>query len=72
MKYLLYFLVGGTIVTIVTYFASHAKGLIAAFFANLPIITFITFLTIYLESGQNAVISYGWLISLWLYCLQGS
>ncbi|MBE0426269.1 MAG: DUF3147 family protein [Nitrospirae bacterium] len=58
MKYLLYFLIGGTIVSLVTYLASHAKGLLAAFFANLPIITLITFLTIYLESGHNAVISY--------------
>jgi hypothetical protein len=57
-KYLLYFIVGGTIVSIVTYLASHARGLLAAFFANLPIITLITFLTIYFESGQKTVISY--------------
>ena len=44
--------------TIVTYLASHAKGLLAAFVANLPAITFITFLMIYLDSGQKAVISY--------------
>jgi uncharacterized membrane protein (GlpM family) len=58
MKYLLYFLVGGTIISIVTYLASHAKGLLAASIANLPVITLITFLTIYSESGKNAVISY--------------
>lgn len=70
MKYVLYFLMGGAIVSVVTYFASHAKGLLAAFIANLPVITFITFLTIYYESGQDAVISYakGLLIMLlpWL------
>lgn len=70
IKYVLYFLIGGTIVSIVTYFASQAKGLLAAFIANLPIITFITFLTIYYESGQDAVVSYakGLLIMLlpWL------
>lgn len=42
----------------VTYFASHSKGLVAAFFANLPIVTLITFITIYAESGQRAVVSY--------------
>lgn len=58
IKYLIYFLVGGTVVSVVTYLASHAKGLLAAFVANLPVITLITFLTIYFESGQKAVISY--------------
>lgn len=45
-------------VTVVTYFASHSKGLVAAFLANLPIVTLITFITIYAESGQRAVVSY--------------
>jgi uncharacterized membrane protein (GlpM family) len=58
IKYLFYFITGGTIVSIVTYFASHAKGLLAAFIANLPVITLITFLTIYFESGQKDVVSY--------------
>jgi len=58
IKYLLYFIVGGTIISIVTYLASHAKGLLAASIANLPVITLITFLTVYSESGKNAVISY--------------
>jgi len=57
-KYIIYFLVGGTIVSVVTYLASHAKGLLAAFVANLPVITLITFLIIYFESGQKSVISY--------------
>jgi len=42
----------------VTYFASQAKGLIAAFIANLPVITVITFLTVYFESGEKAVVPY--------------
>ncbi len=58
IKYIFYFLVGGIVVSTVTYFASHSKGLIAAFFANLPVITFVTFLTIYFESGCDAVILY--------------
>ena len=58
LKYFLYFLVGGVIVSMVTYFASQAKGLIAAFIANLPVITVITFLTVYFESGEKAVVPY--------------
>jgi len=58
IKYFLYFLIGGMIVSLVTYFASQAKGLLAAFIATLPIITLITFFTIYFASSQEAVISY--------------
>jgi uncharacterized membrane protein (GlpM family) len=58
LKYLLYFLTGGVIVSVVTYFASHARGLLAAFFANMPAITLITFLLVYHESGQKEVVLY--------------
>lgn len=58
IKYVLYFFVGGVIVSLVTYFASNARGLLAAFFANLPVITLITFLTIYFEAGGEAVTKY--------------
>ena len=70
MKYLIYFLIGGSVVSGVTYFASHARGLTAAFLANLPVLTLITFLTINYQSGQQAVMDYarGLLIMLfpWL------
>ena len=58
LKYIIYFLIGGTVISTVTYFASHSKSLLAAFFANMPIITLITFLTIYHEVGQMAVVPY--------------
>ena len=58
LKYFLYFLAGGVIVSVVTYFASQAKGLLAAFIANLQVITLITFLTIYFESGEKAIVPY--------------
>lgn len=57
-KYILYFLIGGTTVSLVTYFASHAKGLIAAFFANLPVITLVTFIIIHFQSGEKNVLLY--------------
>ncbi len=58
VKYVIYFLIGGTIISVVTYFASHSRTLVAAFFANLPVMTLITFLTIYYEAGQRAVVPY--------------
>ena len=58
IKYILYFLIGGTVITVVTYFASHSRTMVAAFFANLPVLTLITFLTIYYEAGQKAVVPY--------------
>lgn len=58
LKYIIYFLIGGTVVSLVTYLAGSAKGLLAAFFANLPVITLITFLTIYSNAGEKAVVEY--------------
>lgn len=63
-------MIGGTMISVVTYFASHSRNLVAAFFANLPVMTLLTFLTIYYEAGQKAVVPYaqGLLIMLvpWL------
>ena len=70
LKYLFYFLVGGTVVSVVTYYASNARTLLAAFLANLPVMTLLTFLMIYREAGETAVVPYakGLLIMLvpWL------
>jgi uncharacterized membrane protein (GlpM family) len=67
LKYLLYFLSGGFIVSIVTYLAGHSKGLLSAFFANLPVLTVITFLTIYTEAGPDSVVSYARGLTLMLF-----
>ena len=56
LKYLFYFLIGGTVVSVVTYYASHSRTLVAAFIANLPVMTLITFLMIYREAGEAAVV----------------
>ena len=58
LKYLLYFLLGGSVVSIVTYYASHSRTILAAFLANLPVMTLITFLMIYREAGEGAVVPY--------------
>jgi uncharacterized membrane protein (GlpM family) len=55
---ILYFLLGGAIVTLVTYFGGQGKGLLAAFVAFFPSITVLTMFTIYFNGGLNATISY--------------
>jgi len=54
----LYFLLGGTIVTLITYFGTQGKGLLAAFIGFFPSITLITLVTVYLKSGVGATVSY--------------
>jgi len=58
LKYVFYFLIGGIVISVVTYFASHARPLLAAFLANMPVITLVTFLTIYYEGGQKVIVPY--------------
>lgn len=58
IKYLIYFILGGAVVAVATYFGSEKKGLLAAFFAMFPFVTAFTFFTIYSASGSEAVSSY--------------
>lgn len=53
-----YFVIGGVIVSAITYFGSQAKSELAAFIAFLPSISVITLCTIYFASGTGAAISY--------------
>lgn len=54
----LYFVTGGLVVALTTYYGSQAKGLVAAFIAFLPSVTILTISTIYLHGGQQATASY--------------
>ncbi len=73
IKYLVYFVLGGVIVSAVTYFANNSRGLFAAFIGTLPIITISTFVLIYFNAGQEAVMAYakGLVIMIipWLICI---
>ncbi|MCP8312331.1 MAG: hypothetical protein L6M37_05210 [Candidatus Methylarchaceae archaeon HK02M1] len=55
---LLYFIIGGIVVSATVVIGSEGKGLLAAFIAFFPSITVVTFLMIYLESGLSATLSY--------------
>jgi uncharacterized membrane protein (GlpM family) len=54
----LYFFIGGALVTLVTYFGSQGKGLLAAFIAFFPSITVVTISTVYLTGGVEVASSY--------------
>jgi hypothetical protein len=53
-----YFVLGGTIVTLITYFGVQGKGLLAAFIGFFPSISIVTLCTIYFKSGVGATVSY--------------
>lgn len=58
IRYLVYFILGGFIVAVATYFGTEKQGLLAAFFAMFPFITAFTLFTIYSAAGLDAVSSF--------------
>ena len=70
---LLYFLMGGVIISAVTYFGSQGKSQMAAFIAFLPSTSLITLCTIYFTSGSQMAVSFGkgmlMLLPPWLFYL---
>ncbi len=53
-----YFFIGGAVVSSITYLGSQSKSLLAAFIAFLPSISVITLITIYTARGTDAALSY--------------
>jgi uncharacterized membrane protein (GlpM family) len=58
LKFILYFIIGGSILTLVTYFGSKDKGILAAFIALFPMVSLMSILTIYSEAGNLPVLDY--------------
>lgn len=58
LKYLMYFLIGGTILTLITYLGSKDRGFLAAFIAMFPLISAISIVTIYAETGIVSALGY--------------
>jgi len=56
--YLLYFLIGGTVVTVVAYIGSRGNGILAAFVASLPMLFLLNVLLMYRNGGIAASITY--------------
>jgi hypothetical protein len=69
-KYVLYFLLGGTIVSVSTYLGSQGKSFLAAFASTFPAITGATFILIYLNGGNHAIVNYAknllWFVPSWM------
>ena len=54
----LYFLVGGLVVSLVTYAGSSGRSLLSAFVATFPHISLVTFILIYFNGGAEYTLSY--------------
>ena len=69
-KYVLYFLLGGTIVSVSTYLGSQGKSFLAAFASTFPAITGATFILIYLNGGSESLVGYAknllWFVPPWI------
>jgi uncharacterized membrane protein (GlpM family) len=55
---LLYFVIGGAVVTLTTWFGSMGRSWLAAFVSTFPALTVITFILIYLNGGIIETVPY--------------
>jgi len=58
LEYIGYFLIGGLIVSLTTYFGAKGHGFMAAFVSQFPSLTVLTFFLIYRAGGKAPVIDY--------------
>ena len=58
LEYIGYFIIGGLIVSLTTYFGAKGQGFLAAFVSQFPSLTVLTFLLIYRAGGKMPVIDY--------------
>jgi len=68
-KYGLYFILGGSLVSLSTYLGSHSKSFLAALASTLPVISGVTFILVYLNAGSSPTVSFAknliWLSPPW-------
>lgn len=57
-KYVVYFLLGGTIVSLSTYLGAQGRPYLAAFASTFPAITGATFVLLYINGGSDAIVAY--------------
>jgi uncharacterized membrane protein (GlpM family) len=58
LRYLLYFLVGGTVVSLTTWLGSFGHSWLAAFITTFPALTGLTFILMYLNAGVEPTVPY--------------
>ncbi|WP_447979651.1 DUF3147 domain-containing protein [Candidatus Nitrospira bockiana] len=70
VKYGLYFVLGGLLVSLSTYVGAMGRGFLAAFASTFPAITGMTFVLIYVNGGAEHTLSYAkhllWFVPPWL------
>jgi hypothetical protein len=70
MRYGLYFILGGSLVSVTTYLGSQGRSFLAAFASTFPAITGATFILIYLNGGSDNLVTYAkhllWFVPPWL------
>lgn len=70
VKYAVYFLLGGTIVSVSTYLGSQGKSFLAAMASTFPAITGVTFILLYVSGGGTATVDYAknllWFVPPWI------
>ena len=70
LKYSLYFLLGGSLVSLSTYIGAQGRGFLAAFISTFPAITGVTIILIYLNGGSDPAQEYAkhllWLVPAWV------
>jgi len=70
VKYIVYFLLGGTIVSLSTYLGSQGRSFLAAFASTFPAITGATFVLLYLNGGSEFLVGYAknllWFVPPWI------
>ena len=70
VKYAVYFLLGGAIVSLSTYLGSQGKSFLAALASTFPAITGATFVLMYLNGGSDAIVGYArnllWFVPPWI------
>ena len=70
VKFGLYFVLGGLMVSLSSYLGSMGRGFLAAFVSTFPAITGVTIILIYLNGGTDVASTYAkhllWLVPAWL------
>src|SRR5579872_4590802 len=70
IKYGVYFLIGGIVVSVSTYLGAKGEGFLAALASTFPAITGVTFVLIHLNGGDDATLVYAknllWFVPPWL------
>lgn len=69
VKYAIYFLLGGSIVSVSTYLGSQGKSFLAAMVSTFPAITGLTFILLYTNGSSATTVDYAknllWFVPPW-------